>query len=348
MPQDGVTGRMDASERRAGSLRRRLLLATLAAIAPILLGAGLWILLLSHSASDYRQLAREATSKSEASVVLLGHLNKAEEAGIEYGETGRGAYRREFQRTAAQVDRELADAARYDSPAEASSFASIRRPWNAAKRHIAGSEGRAEDTFEGHMHMAADGLERLMSGSQEEVERDLAASERAARLNWLLGLAAVAVALLLTGALATRLSKSLARPLELLARAARSLAAGHLGHRVRIESTAELNEVGTTFNAMAAALEKQRDELERQAFTDSLTGLANRALFEDRTRHALERVAGAAERTAVLVLDVDGFKLVNDGLGHSCGDAMLQHAGERMSAVLRPSDTLARLGSDEF
>jgi len=106
--------------------------------------------------------------------------------------------------------------------------------------------------------------------------------------------------------------------------------------------------VGRTFNAMAAALERQREELERHAFADSLTGLANRALFEDRTTHALERLADKAERLAVLVLDLDGFKLVNDALGHSCGDALLRHATDRMTVALRPSDTLARLGSDEF
>jgi diguanylate cyclase (GGDEF)-like protein len=117
---------------------------------------------------------------------------------------------------------------------------------------------------------------------------------------------------------------------------------------VAIDSTSELNEVGTTFNAMAAALERQRGELEGHAFSDSLTGLANRTLFEDRARHALERLAGRGERAAVLVLDVDHFKLINDALGHACGDNLLRQAAERMSIAIRPSDTLARLGSDEF
>jgi diguanylate cyclase (GGDEF)-like protein len=350
MPQEGRKDAPIERARFAGSLRGRLLLAALAVIAPLLLGAGLWILLLSHSAREYRQLASEAVAESDASVVLLQHLNEAEEAGIDYAQTGSTVALREFRHNAAQIDRELSDTGQYDEPAEVIAFVSIRRPWNLAKEHVAevGKHAAPQDTFEGHMHIAASGLERLMTGSQDEVKSELAASERAARLNWLLGLSAVALALVLAAFLATRLSRSLVRPLEQLAQGARSLGAGHLGHRVEISSPAELREVGTTFNAMAEALGEQREELERHAFADSLTGLANRALFEDRTRHALERVANAPERVAVLVLDLDGFKLVNDGLGHSCGDALLKQAAARMSRVLRPSDMLARLGSDEF
>ena len=350
MLQEGRTDAPIGRARFAGSLRGRLLLAALAVSAPLLLGAGLWVLLLSHSAREYRQLASEAATESDASVLLLQHLNEAEEAGISYMRTGSRMALREFRHTAAQVDRELSDTGRYDEQAEIIDFVSIRHPWELAKAHVARDRRHAvaQDTFEGHMQIAANGLERLMAGSQEEVRAELEATEQAARLNWLLGLSAVAIALVLAAFLATRLSRSLVRPLEQLAQGARSLAAGHLGHRVAISSPAELKEVGTTFNTMAAAVEDQREELERHAFADSLTGLANRALFEDRARHALERVAGGPERVAVLVLDVDGFKLVNDGLGRSCGDALLKQAAARMSNVLRPSDTLARLGSDGF
>jgi len=346
-------GRTDAPGERVrfpGSLRGRLLFAALAVSAPLLLGAGLWILLLSHSTREYRQLATEAIAESDASVVLLRDLNEAEEAGTDYMEAASVPALREFRRSAARIDRELADTRRYAEPPEVIALVWIRTPWELAKRHIAKDREHAalQDTFEGHMHIAADGVKHLMAASQDVVKSELAASERAARLNWLLGLSAVAIALLLAAFLATRLSRALVRPLERLAQGARSLAAGHLGHRVSISSPAELKEVGTTFNTMAAALEQQREELEGHAFADSLTGLANRALFEDRARHALERVAGDPERVAVLVLDLDGFKLVNDGLGRSSGDALLKHAAARMSTVLRASDTLARLGSDEF
>ena len=90
------------------------------------------------------------------------------------------------------------------------------------------------------------------------------------------------------------------------------------------------------------------DELTRQAFHDTLTGLANRALLADRVTHALERAARSGSDVAVLFLDVDDFKTINDGLGHEAGDAMLVELAARLGQCMRGSDTVARLGGDEF
>jgi diguanylate cyclase (GGDEF)-like protein/PAS domain S-box-containing protein len=88
--------------------------------------------------------------------------------------------------------------------------------------------------------------------------------------------------------------------------------------------------------------------LTRQAFTDQLTGLPNRALLHDRTQQAL-RLAGRQGLTAaLLLLDLDRFKEVNDTLGHHHGDLLLQQVAARLLATLRDSDTVARLGGDEF
>ncbi len=97
-----------------------------------------------------------------------------------------------------------------------------------------------------------------------------------------------------------------------------------------------------------AELTRLERELSHLAFHDSLTELPNRALFVDRVEHALARRPRADRGVAVLLIDLDDFKTVNDSLGHSAGDELLVSVAERLRHCLRPADTAARLGGDEF
>ncbi len=121
------------------------------------------------------------------------------------------------------------------------------------------------------------------------------------------------------------------------------------------------DEIGTlvsSFARMLATIEQQSqeinefprrlDQLVREAFRDALTGLPNRALFMDRLSHALTRAERCGSNLAVLFLDLDRFKILNETLGQEVGDCLLREVAERITTCLRPEDTVARLGGDEF
>jgi diguanylate cyclase (GGDEF)-like protein/PAS domain S-box-containing protein len=106
---------------------------------------------------------------------------------------------------------------------------------------------------------------------------------------------------------------------------------------------------GIVLNTRDISERKQFEEqLSHQAFHDQITGLANRALFQDRVMHALERQSRDGKPVAVLFMDLDDFKTVNDSLGHAAGDQLLVEIAGRLVGRLRTADTAARLGGDEF
>lgn len=121
--------------------------------------------------------------------------------------------------------------------------------------------------------------------------------------------------------------------------------------------TEDLRMLETVTNHASVTLENRRlvDQLreeaaekEHQALHDSLTELPNRTLYKLRLEKAITAIHGQSDCLAVMILDVDDFKEVNDTLGHHHGDLLLQEIGRRLSEVLRPEDTVARLGGDEF
>ena len=107
---------------------------------------------------------------------------------------------------------------------------------------------------------------------------------------------------------------------------------------------------GGTYVLARDVTERHRyeDELARRALHDELTGLANRRLLQDRLELALRRLGRGRGVVAVLFVDLDRFKIVNDSMGHSYGDELLVGVSERLASALRPADTLARFGGDEF
>jgi diguanylate cyclase (GGDEF)-like protein len=120
--------------------------------------------------------------------------------------------------------------------------------------------------------------------------------------------------------------------------------------RPREYSAGDIDFVQAIANVLADALARQstEDEIRHRALHDPLTGLPNRILFLDRLEHALARVRRGQSLAAVMFLDLDRFKLVNDSLGHHAGDEILAAVAPRLKQALRATDTVARFGGDEF
>ena len=117
---------------------------------------------------------------------------------------------------------------------------------------------------------------------------------------------------------------------------------------VEVKSADEMGLLTRAFNAMTEEVRQEQAKLHRQANFDTLTGLPNRMMALDRINLEISRARRFDQRFAVLFIDLDNFKNVNDSLGHAVGDELLVATGNRVQASLRDTDTVARLGGDEF
>jgi diguanylate cyclase (GGDEF)-like protein len=144
------------------------------------------------------------------------------------------------------------------------------------------------------------------------------------------------------------LSRKVAKPLEDMVTATKEMVLGNYQKKVPSSNIQELNELANVINHLASQLNNQFANLNHQAFHDPLTDLPNRAFFQECLQQAWHRARRSQSAIAVLFIDLDGFKGVNDSLGHHIGDLLLVSVSRRLHQCLRSGDILARLGGDEF
>ena len=144
-------------------------------------------------------------------------------------------------------------------------------------------------------------------------------------------------------------AKWLAAPLRALTGAANQLEHGSDNYRLPVSARyAEVASLSSSLTALLARLRQDELRLQALALRDPLTGLPNRVLLRDRLGQAVAQARRTKRPAALLILDLDHFKDVNDTLGHATGDQLLAEAAQRLATCLRETDTVARLGGDEF
>ena len=161
-----------------------------------------------------------------------------------------------------------------------------------------------------------------------------------------LWLSAAALGLLVVGSIA--IARGITQPVQRLADAARRIQEGDYARHVDVEQKDEIGSLAVSFNHMLDGIASREKEILRLAYEDGLTGLPNRAMFHAKLEQAVKNARRTTEPIAVMLLDMDRFKTINDTLGHPVGDQVLREVGLRVGAALRESDIVARLGGDEF
>ena len=165
-------------------------------------------------------------------------------------------------------------------------------------------------------------------------------------LQWTLLLIAV-LGLALFAVLNAWMARRVTQPLNGLVRASGRLGKGDYSAPIDQSGDGEVGELARAFDHMRQNIATQQDQIKQLAYRDRLTGLPNRAQFRDEVLAAIDEPSRGA-RLAVIMLDLDRFKHVNDVLGYASGDRLLQGVAARLQVVVREADTVARLGGDEF
>ena len=143
-----------------------------------------------------------------------------------------------------------------------------------------------------------------------------------------------------------RLARGITRPLAALDAATRRLEEGERAE-VTVESEDEVGRLAQSFNRMSRGIKEREERITHLAFHDGLTDLPNRVFFHQTLEQAIARAGRLDEQVGVLCLDLDGFKSINDTLGHPVGDALLRHVAQRLLPLVNGA-MVARLGGDEF
>jgi diguanylate cyclase (GGDEF)-like protein len=345
-------------------MARKIVLLSLAigAIFAVVAGIGL---------AQSQRLAGQLDEQYRTDVVALGHMTKISQAMagqhsavLSHILSDPGFYRDSYSEAIAETDNtinsELATLNQLDlTPSQRNQVQSLEAllpAWRASRDSALEASAQGDRARASHVLVRSQALGEALQSRVDDIVKDLddavatgtrnaqASSQRTTRLMLvgLLGATAVAVTL------SIRVARSTARPLREAVSVLHGVGDGDLSRRLTVDTRDEVGEMARSLNRTLDVLEDSFSTMHHRATHDSLTELANRASFRTQADEVLSRAASRGSDAALLLIDLNGFKAVNDVYGHAAGDALLVELGKRLRDNIRPTDLAARLGGDEF
>lgn len=281
-------------------------------------------------------------------------LGGADDLGEAYVEEDDPVLGRQFAALTLRIDQGFDHLKTLSTPRERALAAAARERWDETTADLDRAATQRDtpvddslDPFHDHIDDAASELASLHALNASQVGDEISSLGDREQFQLLAVFATLLVGVVIAGVWIHRLRRSITAPLLSLEEGAAHFGSDALSHRIAVQGDDELARVGRAFNVMAGKLRTGQEELRYRVLHDSLTGLPNRALFMERMENAIAR-ADRAGCFSILYVDLDGFKAVNDTLGHEAGDELLIAVARRLRECLRGEDLAARLGGDEF
>ena len=297
--------------------------------------------------------------------LLQGALREAEHLTFLYAVEGDRSAPSHFNKIAMTVNRQFQQLididSRFGSVQHAHSDGSIPKAitgWQDAQaaalqvfQHVPGTPGATEALrrVRAALDPIYDAIAEFHHGSMQDLQDRLTFAQSVADRTFLAIFGAILMGFFVLIAMGLIVGRSILYPIVELQEAARRLGDQDFSHRVRLRNTSnELGQLGRAFNVAFVTLERLYRELERCATHDGLTGALNRATFDRQLSVECKSADCHRQSLALLMVDLDFFKVVNDKYGHQTGDRVLQAVAGLLADTIRPADVVARYGGEEF
>ena len=328
---------------------------------PLLVVAGTAIVAILLTVHALEVVSEEGTAETEPLRTLERHLHDAEREVHHYLIRGTGDDQQAFLAYAGEVDHELAylEHAPFARTEEVAGIRAVRNAWDHAKTqataifaldHPVGNPQAR--TLLKELMGAIDTAEAALAVNYRVADEEVAAELSEAKTGRAHAFSLVLIVLglglgsvFITG---RHLARTVLKPVADLEEATRRLTSGDLSYRVAMQRQDEFGRLARHFNTMADQIERDQHTLRELSMRDGLTGLLNHAEFLHRLQIGVHDAQRHHRSLALLLLDIDWFKQVNDRFGHLCGDDALRVVAQTLRGEVRPGDEVGRYGGEEF